>query len=118
MKFLGLHWIDVLILLTYIVAVLVIGKIFSHGVKGEKDFFLGGRSLGLSAAPVGGLIESYRAGQAGDGAQVVRVLHAVEHEAEPARGLAAPAAVQALEIRGPQVPAVVAHSRWPTLRSR
>jgi solute:Na+ symporter, SSS family len=46
MKFFGLHWIDVLILLTYIVAVLVIGKIFSHGVKGEKDFFLGGRSLG------------------------------------------------------------------------
>ena len=46
MKFLGLHWIDVCILLTYIVAVLVIGKIFSHGVKGEKDFFLGGRSLG------------------------------------------------------------------------
>ena len=46
MKFLGLHWIDLLILLTYIVAVLVIGKIFSHGVKGEKDFFLGGRSLG------------------------------------------------------------------------
>lgn len=46
MKFFGLHWIDVLILLTYIVAVLFIGKIFSHGVKGEKDFFLGGRSLG------------------------------------------------------------------------
>jgi SSS family solute:Na+ symporter len=46
MKLLGLHWIDVTILLTYIVAVLVIGKIFSHGVKGEKDFFLGGRSLG------------------------------------------------------------------------
>jgi solute:Na+ symporter, SSS family len=46
MKFFGLHWIDVLILLVYIIAVLVIGKIFSHGVKGEKDFFLGGRSLG------------------------------------------------------------------------
>jgi Na+/proline symporter len=46
MKFLGLHWIDVVILVTYIIAVLVIGKIFSHGVKGEKDFFLGGRSLG------------------------------------------------------------------------
>src|SRR5688500_16425659 len=46
MKFLGLHWIDVLILVIYIIAVLVIGKIFSHGVKGEKDFFLGGRSLG------------------------------------------------------------------------
>jgi Na+/proline symporter len=46
MKFFGLHWIDVGILLSYIVAVLVIGKIFSHGVKGEGDFFLGGRSLG------------------------------------------------------------------------
>src|SRR5215213_6241667 len=46
MKFLGLHWIDVVILVTYIIAVLVIGKVFSHGVKGEKDFFLGGRSLG------------------------------------------------------------------------
>lgn len=46
MKFFGLHWFDVLILLSYIVAVLVIGKAFSHGVKGEKDFFLGGRSLG------------------------------------------------------------------------
>ncbi|HUR57646.1 MAG TPA: hypothetical protein VM029_08045 [Opitutaceae bacterium] len=46
MKFFGLHWIDVLILVVYIVAVLAIGKLFSHGVKGEKDFFLGGRSLG------------------------------------------------------------------------
>ncbi len=46
MKFFGLHWIDVAILLSYIVAVLVVGKIFSHGVKGEGDFFLGGRSLG------------------------------------------------------------------------
>src|SRR3954470_23975526 len=46
MKFFGLHWIDVLILLAYIVAVLAIGKMFSHAVKGEKDFFLGGRSLG------------------------------------------------------------------------
>src|SRR5687767_9103155 len=46
MKFLGLHCIAVLILLTYIITVLIIGKIFSHGVKGEKDFFLDGRSLG------------------------------------------------------------------------
>ena len=46
MKFFGLHWIDVSILLTYIVVVLWIGKKLSHGVKGEKDFFLGGRSLG------------------------------------------------------------------------
>jgi Na+/proline symporter len=46
MKVFGLHLIDVTILLTYIFAVLAIGKIFSHGVKGEGDFFLGGRSLG------------------------------------------------------------------------
>jgi len=46
MKLFGLHWIDVIILLGYIVAVLAIGKKFSHGVKDEKDFFLGGRSLG------------------------------------------------------------------------
>lgn len=46
MKLFGLHWIDVSIIVAYIIAVLVIGKIFSHGVKGEKDFFLGGRSLG------------------------------------------------------------------------
>src|SRR4051812_34440149 len=46
MKFFGLHWIDGLILLSYIVTVLAIGKKFSHGVRGEKDFFLGGRSLG------------------------------------------------------------------------
>ncbi|MEO6244481.1 MAG: hypothetical protein ABIQ12_03515, partial [Opitutaceae bacterium] len=46
MKFFGLHWIDVIILLGYIVGVLLIGKKFSHAVKGEGDFFLGGRSLG------------------------------------------------------------------------
>src|SRR6476620_5331947 len=46
MKFFGLHWIDVVILLVYIVSVLSIGKLFSHGVKGEGAFFLGGRSLG------------------------------------------------------------------------
>ncbi len=46
MKFFALHWIDVIILLSYIVAVLVIGRKFSHGVKNEGDFFLGGRSLG------------------------------------------------------------------------
>lgn len=46
MKLFGLHWIDVLILGSYIVAVLAIGRMFSHTTKGEKDFFLGGRSLG------------------------------------------------------------------------
>ncbi|MBI5693526.1 MAG: sodium:solute symporter family protein [Verrucomicrobia bacterium] len=46
MKILGLHLVDVAVLLTYVVAVLWIGKAFSHGVKNDKDFFLGGRSLG------------------------------------------------------------------------
>jgi solute:Na+ symporter, SSS family len=46
MHFLGLHWIDGLILIAYIIAVLAIGKLLSHGVKGQGDFFLGGRSLG------------------------------------------------------------------------
>jgi Na+/proline symporter len=46
MHFLGLHWIDALIIIAYIFAVLAIGKVLSHGVKNEKDFFLGGRSLG------------------------------------------------------------------------
>jgi SSS family solute:Na+ symporter len=46
MHFFGLHWIDGLIIIAYIIAVLAIGKILSHGVKDEKDFFLGGRSLG------------------------------------------------------------------------
>ena len=46
MKFFGLHWVDVTILLGYIVAVLLIGKALARGVKGEGDFFLGGRSLG------------------------------------------------------------------------
>lgn len=46
MSFLGLHWIDTLILIIYMIAVLAIGKMFSHDAKGESDFFLGGRSLG------------------------------------------------------------------------
>lgn len=46
MHILGLHWIDALIIVAYMFAVLAIGKFFSHGVKDEKDFFLGGRSLG------------------------------------------------------------------------
>lgn len=43
MKLLGLHLVDVAILLVYIVVVLWIGHRFSHGVKNDKDFFLGGR---------------------------------------------------------------------------
>lgn len=46
MHFFGLHWIDGLIVLLYMAAVLAIGQRFAHGVKNEKDFFLGGRSLG------------------------------------------------------------------------
>ena len=46
MTLFGLHWIDSLILIAYIVAVLLIGKAHSGNVKGESDFFLGGRSLG------------------------------------------------------------------------
>lgn len=46
MTVLGLNWFDALLIVIYVVAVLVIGKRFSHRVKNEKDFFLGGRTLG------------------------------------------------------------------------
>ena len=46
MTLFGLHWIDSLILIAYVIAVLVIGKAHSGNMKGENDFFLGGRSLG------------------------------------------------------------------------
>ncbi len=46
MTLFGLHWIDSLILIAYIVGILVIGQAFSGHMKGESDFFLGGRSLG------------------------------------------------------------------------
>lgn len=46
MTLFGLHWLDALILVAYMIVVLAIGKALSHGVKDEKDFFLGGRSLG------------------------------------------------------------------------
>lgn len=46
MHLLGLHWIDALVILAYILTILLIGKALSHDVKGQGDFFLGGRSLG------------------------------------------------------------------------
>jgi len=46
MHLLGLHWLDALVVVIYIFAILGIGKMLSHGVKGQGDFFLGGRSLG------------------------------------------------------------------------
>ncbi len=46
MTVLGLHWFDALLIVIYIITILVIGKRFAHRVKNEKDFFLGGRTLG------------------------------------------------------------------------
>ncbi len=46
MTLFGLHWIDSLILISYVIAILFIGKAHSGNMKGENDFFLGGRSLG------------------------------------------------------------------------
>jgi len=46
MTFFGLHLVDTIVIVVYMIAVLAIGKMLAHGVKGESDFFLGGRSLG------------------------------------------------------------------------
>jgi len=46
MHLFGLHWIDATVIGVYVLAILLIGKALSHGVKGQGDFFLGGRSLG------------------------------------------------------------------------
>lgn len=46
LTFYGLHWLDTLVLLAYIVAVLALGQYVSRRVKSEEDFFLGGRSMG------------------------------------------------------------------------
>jgi len=45
-NFLGMHWLDALILVVYVVAILGVAKYVSRKVKTEKDFFLGGRSMG------------------------------------------------------------------------
>ncbi|PTX94470.1 transporter [Opitutus sp. ER46] len=46
MTLLGLHLIDAIIVIAYLIAVLAIGQIASRRVKSEKDYLLGGRSLG------------------------------------------------------------------------
>ena len=46
MTLFGLHWIDATILIAYVIGILVIGRAFAGHMKGESDFFLGGRSLG------------------------------------------------------------------------
>lgn len=46
MSFFGLHWVDLLILIVYIVIVLGVGEFLSRRTKTENDYFLGGRKLG------------------------------------------------------------------------
>ncbi len=46
MHILGLHIIDVLIVLGYVIGMLWIGKIISKRIKSTEDFYLGGRKLG------------------------------------------------------------------------
>ena len=46
MTILGLHWLDFLILVFYVAAILAIGQYLSRKTKTEDDFFLGGRKLG------------------------------------------------------------------------
>jgi Na+/proline symporter len=46
MTLFGLHWIDASILILYVIGILAIGQALSGHMKGESDFFLGGRSLG------------------------------------------------------------------------
>src|SRR5438874_7758644 len=46
LHFWGLHIVDLLILLGFLIAILVVGVRVSRGVKHEGDFYLGGRKLG------------------------------------------------------------------------
>jgi solute:Na+ symporter, SSS family len=46
MRILGLHWIDLLIVLGYVVAVVLIGNRTAKKAKREDEFFLAGRKLG------------------------------------------------------------------------
>jgi len=42
----GLHWIDIAIILSYLIGMIYIGKKLSKTIKGETDFYLAGRKLG------------------------------------------------------------------------
>ena len=42
----GLHLLDLSIILLFLIALLVVGYRVSRSVKGETDFYLGGRKLG------------------------------------------------------------------------
>jgi solute:Na+ symporter, SSS family len=46
MTFFGLHPVDALIVLAYIVVVIAIGQMLVRRVKNQSDFFLGGRRMG------------------------------------------------------------------------
>ncbi len=46
MRFFGLHWIDALVILIYVVIVIVVGDRLSRRVRSQNDFFLAGRKLG------------------------------------------------------------------------
>lgn len=46
MRFFGLHWIDALVILAYVVIVLFVGDRLSRRVRNQNDFFLAGRRLG------------------------------------------------------------------------
>ncbi|MGB8226896.1 MAG: sodium:solute symporter family protein [Sedimentisphaerales bacterium] len=46
MYFLGFHWIDILVIVTYLAAITYVGKKTSGKVHTQEDFFLAGRSVG------------------------------------------------------------------------
>lgn len=46
MGFYGLHWIDIGIILLYLLGMLYIGKRLSRNIRDETDFYLAGRKLG------------------------------------------------------------------------
>lgn len=46
MEFMGLHWLDILVVLAYLLAMLTIGIKLVGKMKNETDFYLSGRGLG------------------------------------------------------------------------
>ena len=48
MHLLGLHVLDLAVVVFFLGLIITIGVVTSRGIKHQTDFFLGGRSLGLS----------------------------------------------------------------------
>lgn len=46
MQILGLHWVDILIVVAYLLGMLYIGQHLAKKVSDETDFYLAGRKLG------------------------------------------------------------------------